>query len=165
MPIIAATTTKLCWSFPATESGKGSGYVRVFRIQKVQGDTRQHGWTKLLFNTRHKSLEGVSYLRVLRESSVTPCSYSVSWHFLLFYLATRHSVRSAAGSSAKTTCGKPKQAPSLTTKHLINCLVTSVLLLQGVPNMPSNKFFSLFHLHLHTWAWTQEVRIWTCDSL
>jgi len=42
-----------------SQLGKGSGAVRVICIQKVQGDTRQHGWTKLPFNAGHKSLEGV----------------------------------------------------------------------------------------------------------
>jgi len=56
---------------PVTQWGKGSGAVRVNSIQKTQGDTRQLGWTKMRFITRHKPLEGVllpeSPPRVLRD--------------------------------------------------------------------------------------------------
>jgi len=63
------------------EWGKGSGAVRVISIQKVHGDTRQNGCTKLPFNTRHKSVEGVllpeSPPRVLRDPPFIQCLVTI----------------------------------------------------------------------------------------
>ena len=123
------------------------------RIQKVHGDTWQHGCTKLPFNTRHKSLEGVLYPSLLRGSSVTPPSYKVSWHCLTFTFArgASHHFSHNCHAQSKAAFSTDQKSLRVTNQDTHKTKSTHTPIAYGIKReLPPNKFISGYK-----WKYTQ----------